>query len=143
VRVFIVDASVALKWFLNEVHTEAARRLFNPRHTLCVPDLFLLEMDNAFLKKSKRKEITEKDSKEARALLRGMPLRFYPTSQLLDQAYTLALKNNSSLDDAVYLALALQLNGQLVTADQRLANSLSGGPQGKHVLWVEDMKGPD
>ena len=36
---FVVDASVAIKWFVPEIHAEAARRLLREGITLLAPDL--------------------------------------------------------------------------------------------------------
>jgi predicted nucleic acid-binding protein len=41
--------------------------------------------------------------------------------------------------DAVYVALAVRLQGQLVIADRRLVNALQDGPVASHVLWVEEI----
>jgi predicted nucleic acid-binding protein len=43
---FVVDASVGVKWFVPEVHSDAARRLQDPVHQLHVPTLFDVEIGN-------------------------------------------------------------------------------------------------
>ena len=39
----------------------------------------------------------------------------------------------------LYLALAIHLDGQMVTEDRRLYDGLTNGPLAKHILWVEDI----
>jgi len=51
VKTLIVDANVAIKWFLPEIHKNEALRLLNPRYSLHVPNLFLLEFGNVVCKK--------------------------------------------------------------------------------------------
>ena len=54
----VVDASVAAKWFLPEIHSPAAERLLDPSIVLCAPDLIVPELGNIVWKKLRRNEIT-------------------------------------------------------------------------------------
>ncbi|MDQ2800574.1 MAG: type II toxin-antitoxin system VapC family toxin, partial [Armatimonadota bacterium] len=59
----MVDASVAVKWFLPEVHDEAARRLLKNDHfvanqRLQIPDFFFAEVSNILWKKIRRQELS-------------------------------------------------------------------------------------
>jgi predicted nucleic acid-binding protein len=49
----------------------------------------------------------------------SLPIRYYPHSALLDRAWE--LRDNATLYDGVYLALAAALDAPLVTCDARLA----------------------
>ncbi len=42
------NASIAIKWFVPEIHSDAARRLLASDHTFLVPDFFLPEVVNIF-----------------------------------------------------------------------------------------------
>ena len=46
--VLVVDASVVLKWFLPEIHSDAARRLLAATHHYLSPDLLFPEVGNAY-----------------------------------------------------------------------------------------------
>lgn len=48
---YVVDASVAIKWFLPEVHSEPASRLLREERYLLVPDLIWAEFGNVLGKK--------------------------------------------------------------------------------------------
>jgi predicted nucleic acid-binding protein len=39
----------------------------------------------------------------------------------------------------LYLALAIELDGRMVTADQRLYNSVSATPLANRIVWVADF----
>jgi len=40
---FVVDASVAMKWFIPEIHSPAAARLLEEQLHLCAPDLLVCD----------------------------------------------------------------------------------------------------
>ena len=45
--------------------------------------------------------------------------------KLVDQAFQIATDYGRTVYDSLYVALAVQMNAQLITADERLANSLA------------------
>lgn len=137
-NVCVVDASVAGKWFLNEEHTEAARRLLARENRFYAPDFFLLEMDNVFCKRIRCGDLTPADGQDARLLLSQLPIEYYPFGPLRGRAYEIANTAAQSVYDCVYVALAMLLDGTMVTADRRLYSRLSKGRWAKHVTWVED-----
>jgi predicted nucleic acid-binding protein len=135
----VVDASVGLKWFLPEVHSEAARRLQNPALQLHVPSLFDVEIANILWKKIRRAELTRAEADAVLSQLFRLPLTRHPDSRFLSAAFDLADRTQRTVYDCLYLALAVELAGQLVTADQRLHSSLAGTPWASAILWVEDV----
>ena len=54
----VVDASVGLKWYADEVHAAVARLLLNGKEELSVPHLFFTEIGNALWKRWRRREIS-------------------------------------------------------------------------------------
>ena len=52
----VVDASVAAKWFLPEIHSDAAARLLDPAIALYAPDLIVPEFGNILWKKIRRRK---------------------------------------------------------------------------------------
>ncbi len=59
---FVVDASVAIRWVLPEIHTAAALRLRHPDYELFVPDFFFPELGNVFWKRIRRGEVSLEDA---------------------------------------------------------------------------------
>ena len=138
-RVVVVDASVVVKWFLPEVHAEAARRLLRGRRTLVAPELIWAEIGNTLWKKYIRKELT---ADAAYAILQDMqrfPLQTIAINVLLDMAWNLAVRFQISVYDALYLALAMSRHCTLVTADHQLFTVLKRSPLATALLWVEDI----
>jgi predicted nucleic acid-binding protein len=136
---YVIDASVAVQWFLPEPQSEAANRLRNKGNQLYVPRLFFLELDNVILKHVRRKRLSPAAAGHIRSALGQNPFRIHSDETLRDGAFDVAGKSGCSLYDALYLALAVNLGEQLVTADRRLYNGLTSGPFTRHILWVEDL----
>ncbi|MCL5958766.1 MAG: type II toxin-antitoxin system VapC family toxin [Chloroflexi bacterium] len=136
---YVVDASVAAKWFLEEVHTPEALRLLDDQYRLHAPDFLLLEVDNLVCKRIRRGEISAAEGNKVRAALRQVPVQTHSFLALLDPAYQIANQTGRSLYDCLYVALAVLLDGQVATADRRLYEALSNGPLAKHMMWVEDI----
>ena len=135
---YVVDASVAAKWFLHEEHTQAARRVLAGDNDFHAPDFFLLEMDNVLCKHVRRGNISGEDAHRIRAALGRCPIHYHSWQELRNSAYAMANQTRRSVYDCLYVALAAELGGQMVTADRRLYEALTAGPLSDHVVWVED-----
>ena len=139
----VVDASVAAKWFNDEIFSEKAHILLSGRYLLGAPDFFLLEMDNVFCKWTRRKIMTQEEALEHRTAIRKIPVNFYSYINLQDSAYLLAISSGCGIYDCLYIALAIILETRMVTADRRLYDALAGGPFGKYLLWIGNLKSGD
>ncbi|WGV26287.1 type II toxin-antitoxin system VapC family toxin [Halotia branconii] len=64
---YILDASIAIKWFVPEVHSDAARRLLASNHTFFVPDFFFAEIANVLWKRVRRGEDKADNAKQTLA----------------------------------------------------------------------------
>ncbi|MFL6248079.1 MAG: type II toxin-antitoxin system VapC family toxin, partial [Thermoanaerobaculia bacterium] len=60
----VVDASVAIKWFVPEIHSLAAARLLDPAVYVLAPDLIGPEIGNTLWKKMRRAEITQAEASD-------------------------------------------------------------------------------
>jgi predicted nucleic acid-binding protein len=139
VSCYVVDASVAIKWSIPEIHFKAALLAQRSRYRLHVPALMTLEMGNAIAKKIKRGEITRGEGDVILKELTHLPLQRHPDERLFPVAYRLALDTQRSVYDCLYLALAEAVDGIMITADRKFYSSLSAGVYGRRVLWIEDL----
>jgi predicted nucleic acid-binding protein len=137
--VFVVDVSGAIKWFIPEVHSDAAQRLCASQHELHVPDFFDLEFANVLWKKIRRGELTRLEADAILAQLDSLPLVRHPDRPLLATAFDVADQTQRTVYDATYLTLAMQLNGRVATADRRLVNALNATAWASFVSWIEDV----
>ena len=136
---FVVDASVAIKWFLPEIYSDAALRLLAQQHTLHAPDLIFTEFGNVLWKRVRKNEISKN---EANATLEGLltlHLQAQPSQLLIPLALEIACGENRTVYDSLYLAAAIALESRLVTADAKFYRALSKTPFSAHLLWVEDI----
>ena len=135
----VVDASVAAKWFLEELDTDLSRRLLGSGMALHAPEHLLLEVDNILCKRLRRREMSSEAADIVRRSVRAMPLKLHPVRGLLDSAYLIARETKCSVYDGLCLALAVALNAKMVSDDLRLLRNLAGGPVAQYALWVGDV----
>ncbi|MGH8585562.1 MAG: type II toxin-antitoxin system VapC family toxin [Gammaproteobacteria bacterium] len=124
---WVVDASVAVKWFLPEVHSDEAVRLLRDDHLLFAPDLIWAEFGNVLRKKWHQREI---EADVARRILEDF--RRFPLEVRSSEFHR-------TMYDSLYLALAESQGYRLVTADHRFYNSLKDSRLGPMLLRVEDL----
>ena len=136
-KIYVVDACVAIKWFVPEIHKDAARRLRNPSYQLHVPNLFLMEFGNIVCKKLRRKEIRFEVSNLIINQIQNVSLEWHQDDGLFPKAFEIANKTERS--DCLYLSLAVLLEGKMVTADWRFYDALKNGDYAERLLWVEDI----
>ena len=136
---YVVDASVGIKWFLPEIHSEAACRLSSLKASLHVPAFFYLELGNVLSKRIRRNELTPEEGAMILKELQRLPLQKHSNEQLMKPAFTLAIQPGRSFYDCLYLALAEAVDGQVVTADRKFCSSLAASRYEKRMLWVEDL----
>jgi predicted nucleic acid-binding protein len=137
---YVVDASVAAKWYAAEELSTQAERLLDTGNELLAPLFILVELNSVFLKKTRFGQMTAQGATES---LRHAvdTFEFTWSLGLLDGAFSLALQHNRSFYDSLYLALAIREGCRLVTADERLYNALrSSLPE--TMLWVGDLPAP-
>jgi len=137
--VYVVDASVAAKWFFEESHTEAASAILDAHYQLHAPDFLRLELDSVIGKRIRRGEITASLGRSIRDALRAFPLQYHPADLLEDAVFELALETSRSVYDCLYLALAVLIEAPLITADRRFYNALETSPLSTHLCWVEAL----
>jgi len=129
---FVLDASVAVKWFLPPEHERLTaealallKKFVQADVGFIVPDLFWAEIGSAFWKAIRLGRFDEASSKGAFRYLAACDLPVYPTFALLDKAFDIANTYERSVYDSLYVALAMETKSQLITGDERLANALA------------------
>lgn len=129
---YVVDASVAVKWLVTEAHSDAAIRLLDEAHTLLAllaPELIYAEAANALRVMCRRGDFSRDDYAEAVDVLRMGPLGVPAAMRdLAPAAARLAVDLGHPVYDCLYLALALQENAPMVTADQRFLATVQRHP---------------
>lgn len=129
---FVLDVSVAVKWALptagERLTTEALQlldRFGKAEVELIVPDIFWVELGNALWKAARIGRCAPQDAVESMSAMRTRGLPTLASYGLLEQALSIALTFDRTVYDSVYVALAVQTQCQLITADERLASALA------------------
>jgi predicted nucleic acid-binding protein len=136
----VVDASIALKWFLVEDYSSDALRLLDTRFRLHAPSLLHAEFGQTIWKRVRlRNEISELDGSEILRALAAVPMTFHPIASLTEDAFRIAVMTGRTVYDSIYIALAVALNCRLVTADRKLYQSLRGSRFNDDLVWVADI----
>lgn len=136
---FVVDANVAIKWVLLEIHTDSALRLLNNDYTLLVPDFFFPEIGNILWKRIRRREITLEEAQENLSELSQVNFQICPSLSVMPLALDIAVRVEQAVYDCVYLALAVTNQCQMVTADERFYNAVQRDALATHLCWVVDI----
>lgn len=137
--VFVVDASVAAKWFLQEAHSDESLALLEPGYLLHAPDYLLVEFDSVVAKQVRRDELDLRSAERMRQAVRLFGLQLHPTPALLDAAFELSCRHSATLHDCTYLALAILLDVEVVSADRKFLRSLEDSAVASYVCWVGDV----
>ena len=114
----VVDASVAVKWVLEEPGSDRARLLSSAR--LEAPGLLAIECANILWKKVQLGDLRGDGAALRLALLLRAPITLADSRNLLEPAFRLSLELKHPVYGCLYLALAAMRDLPLVTADRKL-----------------------
>ncbi len=137
----VIDASVAVKWLVEEEGSDAAARLLAGDDDLHAPHLMVSEVANALWRKARSGEIERSQVGASMAVVSEMPVRWSADEEVGADAVRLALALDRPVYDCVYLALAHRIGAQLVTADIRFAQALAATGHGATVAVLADWAG--
>lgn len=122
----VVDASLATKWLLVEADSDAALGFLKTYEArVCAPDLLALEVSRALVTAANMRRI---ENVQARGLLQTWlhtvaeeRIALHPTLRYLGRGADIALDLGHPLPDCIYLAMAIELDCPLATADRKFA----------------------
>jgi len=130
----IIDASVGVKWLIPEDDSRKAIDLLQ-KQLLVVPTLFHVEIGNALWKKLRRNEIA---LEPVLPFYSGLSDLVQTVSELAvaPRAVEIAAELEHAIYDCIYLALAEDMEDELVTCDLRFLDVMRGSP---HALRVRPL----
>ena len=123
----VIDASVAIKWVVDEDGSSRALALRKGAR-LVAPDLLSAECANILWKKAQRGELAGAEAELAAKLLERADVELMPMRGLIPAAARIAIAFSHPAYDRIYPALALANLWRFVTADDRLARTMPRQP---------------
>ena len=124
----VVDASVALKWFVQEDLSDLAAELLadfvEGRVELWAPEVLRVEVANGLRKCSASGVVDEGRVMEAIGCLADLGIEERRIDwDFLSRSTLLALRAHITVYDALYVSTAEELDTKVVTADEKLCRS--------------------
>ena len=121
---FVLDASVAITWLLDDEENPVAHaaRLRIVDNGAFVPQVWHLEIRNALLVAERRRRISAQGAAARLRSLKELPI-YTDAEPDLESAVELARGHHLAIYDAVYLELSRRRNEALATLDAALARA--------------------
>lgn len=140
---YVIDTCVALKWYIPEDFRLEARRYMAAGIDRHAPDLLPVEAGHALLKRVRsrndpRRYLPYDDAFAVLAALEASPIRLHPSLPLNRAALALAIEIGASHYDGLFLALAIRLDCQVVTADKPFFDKVRASPHVDRARWIEE-----
>ncbi len=128
----VIDASVAVKWFVNEQGSDLAKQLLTIRQGhLHIPDIFVVEVSAVLVRNANADKANQVIFRSGLYRLidlidrQSLILERTPAGHVYE-ASDLAIRLGHPLKDCIYLALAMEMECELVTCDARFAEKAKG-----------------
>lgn len=129
----VIDACVAIKWFLPEENYKKAGEILSSQNRLLAPDLFQIEMDSIISKKVRQRLIETDDAYRIYEEIRNFPIQTIPYSLICKLALDLSVALPITQYDACYLAVAIEYDEKVISADMRFVRGMKGTPFEEYV----------
>jgi predicted nucleic acid-binding protein len=139
---YVPDASVAVKWFIEEKDSRPARRLKElfQKGTidLDAPTLLKYEVASA-LRLHPVARFTPKQLRDVMKSLEDLQIIREPNDSEWATTFAISMENPISINDAVYVAFAIHGHSQMVTADKVLMTRLKPAEARQKVMMLADL----
>ncbi len=130
----VVDASVAVKWFLDEMGSRQAREIYAAGNTLIAPSFIRMEVQHALLYAARGGKLARESAIEAVGELPRLLDVVAPMEDHVEAALALSWRLDHPVYDCLYIVLAMSAGATLVTADERqFAAARKSGAQARRL----------
>ena len=136
----VIDASVLIKWYVPEIHSDEAELLIDDRFDIHAPELIIAEFGNILWKKCKLGELSSDESLILADEMVKDDITFHTHVPLLRESLRQALATGQTIYDWTYLILAHSIEAKFVTADRRFFLAVRGTSYQSSIVWVENIQ---
>lgn len=135
----VVDASVALKWYIDESDAALADAVLERSDAVIAPELIVAEVANAAWNACRKGEITAAQQAWIAEDITTVLDRIEALRPLAVRASAIARAIDHPVYDCFYVALSEARNASLITADGRLLAKVQGTPFAAHTMHLKDF----
>jgi len=143
VSLYVVDASVAAKWFFPEELSDRAAALLDRASLgavdLIAPELLIYELGSVGLKKLRAGQAKPAEIEAALRSLTILSAQLVSSASLVSPALSIATGSEASLYDAVYLVTAREYGGILLTHDAALLRQARELEMSEDTMALADL----
>ena len=132
-KLFIVDASVAVKWLIPENGSVAAAQFLESDAAIIAPAWLLAEVANILWKHVRAGDLTPSEASQRLRVIRHLEPCLVAHEVVLERAFDLAVALNHPVYDTLYLALAERMDGVMITADNKFVQKVSATRWARYV----------
>lgn len=125
---FVFDTSALIPLVVPEIFSASARVEFRDAPRRIAPDFFLFEAGQVLWKKGRRGEVVPDQVPLILGNLTRTLHELVPAIDLIARAHRIAVAIQHSFYDCIFLALAEQVDGVVVTADEGMGLAVVGTP---------------
>jgi len=134
----VIDASVVVKWFVEEENSDQALKIrdkyINGEIKLIAPSIITFEILNALYHK---RLFSEREMREISEALEAFSFElYYPKGEYVEKTLEVVFKNDITFYDASYIALAIIKDTYMYTADEKLIERLKE----EYLKYVRNIK---
>ena len=125
---YVIDASVAFKWVVAEIHQDKALLLrsdsSNGIHELIAPDFFPAEVGHALTRAERQNRLPAGQALGLWTDVMATAPRLHATLPIMPRAIEISSQLRIGVYDCAYIALAEQEKCECITADDKLVNNV-------------------
>lgn len=121
---FVLDASVAVKWFLPEIHQAESFNLLKSNPVLIAPEFLKVEFDSILSKWCRSGRFNYERAEEVRSVFNKIKIYFVDLDDIADISFEISAKMPVTYYDALYLCTAKLYECKMVTFDRKLYKSV-------------------
>ena len=135
----VIDASVIIKWYLPEIHSNEAELLVNDLLEIHAPESLITEFGNILWKKCKIGELSPVESLIVADQMLTEDITFHAHASLLRDSLRQANETGQTVYDWTYLILASSLGAEFVTADRKFFLAVRRTDFKNNIVWIENI----
>jgi predicted nucleic acid-binding protein len=135
----VLDANVAVRWFVDLPHKRQARAIAESGQTLLAPDLLIAEVANTLWRYVKAGDYELDHAAASMASLPSFFTGIVSSMSLAEGGLRMAKSLDHPVYDCLYAVLAVDRRATFITDDRRFAEKLRAGRHLPNVKLLEEI----